>query len=156
MKFDQFNQLAIGNRMVLLMAIDLLMQNGREFVQNTEKAELVSGMKRVAGNLIAENVLTEVVDIAMELTQLRTCELLKYIKCSALAFTRPGQQEPGICPVCGSTIEPVDDVPTDGGGFYQWVCSECGAYGKAGYEKVFDRHFDVTGGDGKLFRSPRQ
>jgi len=153
MKFDRFNQLAIGNRMVLLMAIDLLMQNGREFIQNTEKEELISGMKRVAGNLVAANVLTEVVVIAKDLARLRTCELLEYVKCSALTFTRPDQQEPGICPVCGSTIEHEVDSAADEGGFYRWSCPECGARGKAGYEKVFDRHFDVTDRDGKPLQS---
>lgn len=156
MKFDQFNQLAIGNRMVLLMATDLLIQNGREFIQNTEKAELVSGMKRVAGNLVAADVLTKVVDIAQELAQLRTCELLEYVKCSALTFTRPDQQEPEICPVCDGVVEIGEDYSVDGDGYYLWTCPDCGTTGKGGYKKEFTHHFDVTDRDGKPFRSARQ
>lgn len=156
MKFDRFNQLAIGNRMVLLMAIDLLMQNGREFIQNTEKTELESGMKRTAGNLVAAAVLTEVVEIAKELAPLRTCEVLEYVKCSALEFPRPGQQEVEVCPVCGGELEFESDYSVDNEGYFTWACSECGAHGKAGYDKVFDHHFDVTDGEGKPFRPARQ
>jgi len=156
MKFDQFNQLAIGSRVVLLMAMELLMENGREFIQNTEKAKLVSGIKSAAGNLVAADVLVSVVDTAKELARLRTCELLGYVKCSALEFSQSGEQEPETCPVCGSDVEIGDDYSVDGEGFYQWTCPDCGTTGKGGYKKVFTQHYDVTGRDGKPLRPARR
>lgn len=52
MTFEVFNKLACNNRMVLLMAIDLLMQNGRTFLQNTEITVLVTALKTDTKNFL--------------------------------------------------------------------------------------------------------
>ena len=64
MKFEEFNKLACDNRMALLMAIDLLMQNGRTFVQETATAEIISAMKVSTSNFIADVILDEIVSTA--------------------------------------------------------------------------------------------
>lgn len=156
MKFEEFNQLAIGNRSTLLLAMELLMQNGREFIQDTEKAEIVAQLKSSAGKLIAENVLAEVTDIAKELALLRTCEVLEYVKRSGLEFELPNAQKPGICPVCGGELEYIQSVVLEDGQFAVWSCPECGSYGKEGYNRVFDKHYDVINGDGKPFNIPNR
>lgn len=58
--------------------------------------------------------------------------------------------EDGICPVCGAEIEYDGDEDDDGngGGWWDWECPECGATGRAGFDKVFDRHYNVVDKDG--------
>lgn len=60
MTFEVFNKLACNNRMVLLMAIDLLMQNGHTFLQNTEITVLVTALKTHTKKLFAEYLLEEI------------------------------------------------------------------------------------------------
>lgn len=50
----------------------------------------------------------------------------------------------GICPVCGSILEDYDAHEIlDEGGVIPWTCRNCGATGKEGYDRVFDRHYNV-------------
>lgn len=151
MKFDEFNKLVHNNRMILLIAIDLLMQNGRRFVLDTETSELISAMKNTAKNLFAEYMLKETVDIAKELAPLRTCEVLDYVKRSDLQFKKPGAPESGICPICGDSLEYGADKSTDDGGVITWICSNCGATGEEHYKKIFDKHSNVFDGEGCPF-----
>lgn len=154
MKFERFDWLARGNRAALLLAMELLMQSGRGFVQNTERAEIIRQLKNTAGPLIAENMLAEIADIAKELAELRTCKLLEYVKRSGLEFERPGSQEPGVCPICGGEIEYEDGMQFEDSGHWTWKCPDCKACGKEEYKKVFTRHFEVTDGNGKPFFAP--
>ncbi len=151
MNFETFNQLAHNNRMVLLMAIDLLMQDGRGFVQEAPTAALVSIMKASVKNLMAGSMLEEIVKTAQALAPLRTCEVLDYVKRSELEFKKPGAQESGICPICGGNLEYGTDEPIDDGGLIEWTCLDCGATGKEGYDKVFDQHYNVYDADGIPF-----
>lgn len=98
MKFEKFDWLARGNRPALLLAMELLMQSGRGFVQNTEKAEIIGQLKNTAGKLIAETMLAEIADIAKELAELRTCKLLEYVKRSGLEFERLAHRSPASAP----------------------------------------------------------
>lgn len=154
MEFEKFDWLARGNRPVLLLAIELLMQSGRGFVQNMEKVEIIGQLKNTAGTLIAENMLAEIADIAKELAELRTCKLLEYVKRSGLEFERPGSQEPGVCPICGGEIEYKEGMQFEDSGHWTWKCSDCKASGKEEYKKVFTRHFEVIDGNGKPFFAP--
>lgn len=57
--------------------------------------------------------------------------------------------EEGICPVCGATLEEYGAQETlDEGGVIPWECSQCGATGKEGYDRVFDRHYNVCFANG--------
>lgn len=151
MDFETFNKLAYDNRMVLLMAIDLLMQNGRVFVEETNTAVLIVTMKACVKNLIADSMLEEIVKTAHALAPLKTCKVLDYVKRSELEFKKPGAQEAGICPICGGNLEYGTDEPVDDGGLIEWTCLDCGATGKEGYNKVFDQHYNVYDVDGIPF-----
>ncbi len=151
MKFEEFNKLACDNRMALLMAIDLLMQNGRTFVQETATAEIISAMKVSTSNFIADVILDEIVSTAKKLSPLKTCDVLDYVKRSELEFKKSGAQEAGICPICGGTLEYGEDEPIDDGGVIDWTCSDCGATGQEGYDKVFDKHYNVYDSEGNPF-----
>ena len=55
----------------------------------------------------------------------------------------------GVCPVCGGKLwytgrHQLDDS----GGTYWWVCPHCGASGEEGYNRAFDRHYNVADKDG--------
>ena len=154
MKFEKFDWMARGNRPALLLAMELLMQSGRGFVQNTEKAEIIGQLKNTAGKLIAETMLAEIADIAKELAELRTCKLLEYVKRSGLEFERPDSQEPGVCPICGGKIEYEDGMQFEDSGHWTWKCPDCGAAGKEEYKKVFTKHFEVIDSNGKPFPAP--
>ena len=51
-----------------------------------------------------------------------------------------------ICPICGSGNLKFQGEEDDynGGSFNAWTCENCGATGKAGYDHVFDQHYDVV------------
>lgn len=156
MKFETFDQLARGNRSTLLLAMEVLMQSGREFVQRTERAELVSALKESTGKLIAETMLAEVADVSKELSGLRTCKLLEYVKRSGLEFERPDAPEPGVCPICGAEVEYRDTMLFEDEYLTNWKCPDCGAAGKEVYKKEFRRHLDVIDGDGKPFLTSKK
>ena len=57
----------------------------------------------------------------------------------------------GICPVCGKAITYTGSHEIDdSGGTILWICANCGASGKEGYNRVFDRHYEVMDRDGNL------
>lgn len=154
MKFEEFDMLARGSRPWLLLAMEMLMENGRKFIQNTNQAELASQLRSDAGNFIVGDTLAEIVDTAKKLAHLRTCKLLEYVKCSGLEFERPGSQEPGVCPICGGEIEYEEGMQFEDSGHWTWKCPDCKACGKEEYKKVFTRHFEVIDGNGKPFFAP--
>lgn len=67
-----------------------------------------------------------------------------------LSSAEEAQDKDGICPVCGAEIEYDGDEDDDGngGGWWDWECPGCGATGRAGFDKVFDRHYNVVDKDG--------
>ena len=73
---------------------------------------------------------------------------------SSMVIKEHGTQKSGICPLCGSELEYGEDIPLDDGGVYEWTCPACGATGKEGYDKVFDRHYNVCDGDGNPASPP--
>ena len=55
------------------------------------------------------------------------------------------EDEEGICPLCGGDLSYTGSHDMDDtGGKIPWTCPMCGASGKEGYNRVFDRHYDVT------------
>lgn len=72
-----------------------------------------------------------------------------YFLLSSEEAAEDGDQE-GICPICGADIEYDNGrEDEDEGCFYAWECPECGATGQEGFDRVFDRHYDVKDKDGK-------
>lgn len=138
-------------RLTLLMAIDLLMQNGRTFVEETEHSEIVAALKNTTKNYMADVILDEIVNIAKELAPLRTCKLLEYVKRSDLDFKKPGAPDADHCPICGDRLEYLNDEPTDNGGIIDWECPCCGATGQIKYSKLFEQHYNVHDNDGNPF-----
>lgn len=153
MNFEQFNQLALGDPLTLMAALELLLQSGCGVIQSQQTSELVSGCQAGLGVLFTENKLCEIVDVCQKLARLETRTLADYIHRGSLEIKDPGADEAGICPVCGGELEYEDDIHTDDGGFFTWKCPGCGATGKEGYNKVFDQHYDVQDGDGNLILS---
>lgn len=156
MKLDQFNQMALGDPLTLLAAMELLLQNGRGMIQSRQAPGLVSDCRKSLGALFTESKLREIVNVCQKLSGLETKELVDYIHRGSLEIKDPGADEAGVCPICGGELEYENDVRTDDGGFFEWKCPGCGATGKEGYNKVFDQHYDVRDGDGKPFPAPAE
>lgn len=156
MTLEDFNRLANGDRVTLVVALELLLQNGRNTIRREEPLKLVDACKGRIGGFFAEGALQEIVDVCRQLAALDTNILVDYIRRGHLDMKAPGEEEAGVCPVCGGELEYVDTIRSDNGGFAVWTCPDCGATGKEGYDKVFDQHYDVKDGDGKPFPAPAE
>ncbi len=156
MTLEDFNRLANGDRVTLVVALELLLQNGRNTIRREEPLKLVDACKGRIGGFFAEGALQEIVDVCQQLAALDTNILVDYIRRGSLDMKAPGAEEAGVCPVCGGKLEYVDTIRSDNGGFAVWTCPDCGATGKEGYDEVFDQHYDVRDGDGKPFPAPAE
>lgn len=151
MTFEEFNRLADGDRVPLVLGLEILLQNGRRLIQGEDSLELVSAGSTSMKSFFAEAEIRKIAEVCRKLAALETNVLVDYIRRGNLEMKAPGAEEAGVCPVCGGELEYEDDIRTDDGGFFLWKCPSCGATGKEGYDKTFDRHYDVTDGDGKPY-----
>lgn len=156
MNFEQFNQVALGDPLTLMAAMELLLQNGRGMIQSRQASELVSDCQESLGALFTEGKLREIVDVCQGLAGLDSKTLVDYIHRGSLEIKDPGADEEGVCPICGGELEYGNDISMDDGVLYEWICPGCGATGKGGYCKTFDRHYEVRDGDGKPFPAPAE
>lgn len=156
MDFERFDELACTDRIALLTALELLWQNGRSMIQTEDVPSLMTRYVADIGNFYTEKKLCKVVTFCKELASLDTPKLILYLRCSGMEMGMkiPGADEEGICPICGGDLEYGDDEPLDDGGVYEWTCLHCGATGKEGYSKVFDRHYDVQDKNGDPYPDP--
>ncbi len=156
MTLEDFNRLANDDQVTLILALELLLQNGRNTIQREEPSKLAADCKERLGNFFAEEMLWEVASVCQQLAALDTNILVDYIRRGSLDMKPPGAEEAGICPICGGELEYVDNIRSDNGGLAVWTCPNCGATGKEGYDEVFDQHYDVKDGDGKPFPAPTE
>ena len=154
MDFERFDKLARTDRVVLLTALELLWQNGRAMIQSEEVSELTAACVSSLGGIYTAEKVQEVVKVCKELAHLETAELIRCVRCDGLAMKGPDDAEEGICPICGGELKYSGEEPLDDGGIYDWTCCCCGATGKEGYSKVFDRHYDVRDGNGDPYSAP--
>ena len=58
--------------------------------------------------------------------------------------------EEGVCPLCGAELKynGAHDIDDDGGTI-PWECTNCGATGAEGYNRVFDQHYNVCDASGR-------
>lgn len=147
MEYEQFKKLALGDRVTLFTALSLLMQNGSRVIQPEPETALVDACMPTLGGFVAEEKIREIVSVCKQLAGLELNVLLAYIRHTDMGVQIPGADEEGVCPICGGTdLDYGNDTPTDDGGLIDWTCPDCGATGKEGYDKVFDRHYCVVEG----------
>ena len=151
MDFERFDKLARSDRVTLLTALELLWQNGRMMLQTEDESVLMAGYIASIGGFYTKEKLHEVMTTAKELASLETAELIRCLRCGSMEMKNQDADEEGVCPICGGELEYGNDKPLDDGGVYEWTCPDCGAIGKEGYSKVFDRHYDVHDGDGNPY-----
>lgn len=154
MNTEQFDKLARTDRVTLLSALTLLWQNGREVIQAKDISALTADCMSSLGTLYTEKKVQEIAAICEELACLEPAELIRCLRCEGMEMPDPDADEEGSCPICGGELEYEGDEPQDDGGVYEWTCPSCGATGKEGYNKVFDRHYDVHDGDGNPYPAP--
>ena len=64
-------------------------------------------------------------------------------------YVPPKTDQESVCPVCGAELTEYEEHEVlDEGGVIPWTCSHCGATGKEGYDRVFDRHYNVCFANG--------
>lgn len=151
MNTEQFDKLARTDRVVLLSALTLLWQNGRREIQAKDVSALTEDCMSSLGTLYTKEKLHEIAMLCKELAVLDTAELIRCIRCDSMEVEGPNADVEGICPICGSELVYGDDESLDDGGVYEWTCPNCGATGKEGYDKVFDKHCNVRDGEGNLY-----
>ena len=95
MKFEQFNQLALGDPLMLMTALELLLQSGRGVIQSRQTSDLVSGCQASLGALFTENKLCEIVNVRQKLAGLETRTLVDYLHRGDLEIKDPGADEAG-------------------------------------------------------------
>ena len=116
--------------------------------------EIIDGLSNLSGFMEGGEIKV-IAGAAKCLAGIDSAELLGYIHFCDFEFRDPDpgalHDEDGICPVCGAEVKYDGNEEDDGngGGTWGWDCPECGASGKAGFNKVFDRHYNVTDGDGE-------
>lgn len=146
MEYKQFKKLAFGDRAILFAALNLLMQNGNIAIQSEPEDALVDVCMSALGGLITKEKICEIVSVCKALAGLELNVLLAYIRHTDMGVQLPNSDKDGICPICGGELEYGRDIPTDAGGLIDWMCPNCRATGKEGYDKVFDRHYCVVKG----------
>ena len=154
MNIEQFDKLAHADRVTLLSALTLLWQIGREAIQAKDISALTADCMSSLGTLYTKKKIQEIAAICKELACLEPAELIRCLRCEGMEMQDPDADEEGLCPICGGELEYEGDEPLDDGGVYEWTCPSCGATGKEGYNKVFDRHYDVHDGDGNPYPAP--
>lgn len=151
MNYEQFDKLARTDRVALLTALELLWRNGRLIIRAEDVSVLTAECASSLGGFYTEEKLREIVTVCKELAVLDTNTLVDYIHRGSLETKDPTADEKGICPICGGELEYGGDESLDDGGIYDWTCPSCGATGKEGYDKVFDRHYNVRDKDGNPY-----
>ena len=147
MDHEQFKKLALGDRVTLFTALSLLMQNGSRVIQAEPETALVAACMPTLGGFVAGEKVREIVSVCKQLADLDLNVLLAYIRHTDMGVQAPSGDEEGVCPICGGTdLDYGGDTPADDGGLIDWRCPDCGATGKEGYDKVFDRHYCVVRG----------
>ena len=154
MNTEQFDKLARADRVTLLSALTLLWQIGREAIQAKDISALTADCMSSLGTLYTKKNIQEIAVICKKLACMEPAELIRCLRCEGMEMPDPGADEEGSCPICGGELEYEGDEPQDDGGVYEWTCPSCGATGKEGYNKVFDRHYDVHDGDGNPYPAP--
>lgn len=151
MDFERFDELARTDSEALLTALELLWQNGRAMICSQDAHRLTGSCAASLCRLYTAKKLHEIVTVCKELADLETNTLADYIHRGSLMIANPDADEKGICPICGGSLEYGGDIPLDDKGVYEWTCPSCGATGKEGYNKVFDRHYSVHDGGGRPY-----
>ena len=72
-----------------------------------------------------------------------------YVIAADDGYVPPKTDLESICPVCGAELTDYEGHEVlDEGGVIPWTCLRCGATGKEGYDRVFDRHYNVRFANG--------
>ena len=123
--------------------------NAREALaifENIESPDYEDGQKGMAVKVVSEMPTHNSVSKSSMLKVIRWLLPL----CFDMNGDNSNTGEEGVCPVCGGEIVYTGEHDfDDSGGKYGWECPNCGASGREGYNRVFDRHYEVTDKDGK-------
>ncbi len=149
MDYQAFARLYNKDRIIFVLCVEILLENGRSFIRKFTDEALE---QTIEGTLKAWRVsekIPEAVEIVRELARIKTAVLLTYIGKSGMRIDGINSDVAGVCPVCGGPLIYGEDAAAEGDSCAGWTCQDCGATGKEVYRQVFDSHQDVRLGDGR-------
>lgn len=79
MEFKEFERLYLGDRVMLMLAMELFLENGREKLKACTQQELSAGVAPKLSGLLTLDRIDAVAQTAKELAVLETKDLLSYI-----------------------------------------------------------------------------
>jgi len=152
MKYEELKKAYNDNPLVFNGALFAVFTHGANALQRPDAPVRF----QPSGNLIDEELQVKMLELACELAMMNFNDLMAFVQHeTAFRFSKefaPGLDEEGVCPVCGSSVEyKGENNIDDDGGTCPWTCPDCGAWGKEGYHRAFDQHYDVHTADGKKY-----
>lgn len=147
MDYKEFKRLYDGDRIVFMLGMELLLENGRNAIQKYGEEELIHVVREQLSNLFVPEKANEIVRAAKTFSQLQTAALLAYASKCEIQLGIEDEDTPGVCPICCGPLiyeEGACDALTA-----RWTCQDCQATGTEDYRKLFDGHRDVRLADGR-------
>ena len=144
-----FKRLYDGDRIIFTMAMELLLENGRNCIMEHSEEELNQAIEKQLSAFFVPEKVSEVVQAAKAFSQLKLVDLLTYIKECDIQVENRDVDVSGVCPVCGGPLLYGEDTAANSGAPIGWLCQDCGATGREVYREKFDHHADVRLGDGR-------
>lgn len=147
MDYKEFKRLYDGDRIVFMLGMELLLENGRNAIQKHEEEELIQAVKEQLSNLFVPEKANEIVRAAKAFSRLQTAALLTYASKCDIQLGIEDEDTPGVCPVCCGPL--IYEGAADNALTARWTCQDCQATGTENYRKLFDGHCDVRLADGR-------
>ena len=149
MEFQEFKAIANGRSVFFLIALTLLLENGRHVVYESEDAELKSVLAKGLHNFFSDEALGEVVKLAKSLAGIAPSELVDYIQQCDPIVHHVEDTMPDVCPICFGELTCENSVISGSDIVRCWKCTDCGSTGEAVYHARVSLHRNLKVRDGK-------
>lgn len=139
------NPAAFRNALHILLSVGIDALNDVNFTPDFVGGKYVSSKAKAQAVSIAKELAKTDVIVVLAVIQ----RILPAVEADDLPPLHAYEDEDDTCPLCkGTELEyGAYDALTS---TRPWECRQCGATGKAGYDEVFDRHYNVRSKDGKV------
>ncbi len=150
MEYQDFKKLYCEDPIIFHLGMELFNGMGRDALLASTDQVLCAAVTKKLIALMAEDRIANAVNAAKDFASLSAVERLAYAGRCGIKLEDDPVDEPGICPLCGETLEYEDAY--SGKLLRNWRCKGCGAKGKEAYRKVFDSHYSVLDSSGHMVR----
>ncbi len=150
MEYKDFEKLYLSDPVTFHLALDMLMQNGRDAIAALSEQNLAAKVTRRMCSLFVTEKAVMTAKVVREFARLNSMELLTYASRCGIKLEDDPLDRPGVCPLCGGSLIYGEDASAHRPHAIGWTCENCGATGKESYREVFDCHYDVRDAAGNL------